>query len=213
MPECPLCQQRAQLPWVIAHQKPYYRCSFCDLVWLKPDCRLGLQDERRHYGLHENDPGDPAYRRFLAPLFDAVESHILPASTGLDFGCGPGSALAAMFREAGHEMLLYDPYFVPAADVLQRSFDFICLSEVAEHLFEPRRVFTQLSSSMAQGAVMGVMTQPVPECPRVFTDWHYPRDPTHVVFFNQTSFSWLARHLGLVLTCPHRAVFLLQHVA
>ena len=56
---------------------------------------------------------DAGYRRFLSKLADPLMARLAPGARGLDYGCGPGPALAAMLREAGHEVALYDPFFAP----------------------------------------------------------------------------------------------------
>ena len=41
-----------------------------------------------------NDPSDPDYRKFLSRLSNALLPHLKIRSQGLDFGAGPGPALA-----------------------------------------------------------------------------------------------------------------------
>jgi hypothetical protein len=38
---------------------------------------------------------------------------------------------------------------------------------------------------------MGIMTKMV-RGPEAFANWHYKNDPTHVSFFSQQTFMWLA---------------------
>ena len=49
--------------------------------------------------------------------------------SGLDFGAGPGPALAAMMSEDGFDVAIYDPFFQPDAEALQRKYDFITSTE------------------------------------------------------------------------------------
>ena len=44
---------------------------------------------------------------------------------GLDFGCGPGPALADMMQSEGNEMEIYDPFCFPNQDALSKTYDFI----------------------------------------------------------------------------------------
>ena len=71
---------------------------------------------------------------------------------------------------------------MPGRDALQRDYDVITLSEVAEHLFEPAVEFERLGRLLKPGGWLGVMT-----CFQTddtsFARWHYRRDPTHVVFY------------------------------
>jgi hypothetical protein len=45
---------------------------------------------------------------------------------------------------------------------------------------------------------------------QAFTRWHYILDPTHVCFFSEASFAWLADHLGMRVEFPAADVALLQ---
>jgi taurine dioxygenase len=56
----------------------------------------------------------------------------------------PGPALAAMLREAGHEVALYDPFFAPDPAPLAAIYDFVTCTETAEHFHDPRAEFARL---------------------------------------------------------------------
>ncbi len=88
------------------------------------DANLLVYVHYAHYLHHENHLDDPGYRRFLSKLADPLLARLPAGSKGLDYGCGPGPALAAMLREAGHQVALYDPFFHPDLTPLERSYDF-----------------------------------------------------------------------------------------
>ena len=132
--------------------------------------------------------------------------------TGLDYGCGPGPALAAMLEEAGVAMVLFDPFFHPDSDALQRSYDVITLSEVAEHFSQPADEFDRLDRLLRPGGWLGVMTCFQTDDER-FAAWHYRRDPTHVVFYRAKTFEVLAAYKGWNLEMPRKDVALLQKPA
>ena len=71
-PACPLCRgTRSELFHSSERRKPirrYLRCPDCGLVHVPPDQRLPPEAEKARYDLHENDPADAGYRRFLARL-------------------------------------------------------------------------------------------------------------------------------------------------
>jgi hypothetical protein len=56
----------------------YWRCGACEATFLEPGQRMSVADERAHYLTHENDPGDPGYRRFLAKLADPLLVRLEP---------------------------------------------------------------------------------------------------------------------------------------
>ncbi|MFN6976724.1 MAG: class I SAM-dependent methyltransferase, partial [Gemmobacter sp.] len=133
---CPLCDAAADRFMTLAGQD-YFRCPACLLRFLDPAHHPPPEVERAHYLHHENDPDDPRYRRFLSRLAGPLLSRLGPGSRGLDYGCGPGPALAAMLREAGHDMALWDPVFAPDPAALAGQYDFVTCTEVAEHFHRP----------------------------------------------------------------------------
>lgn len=169
------------------------------------DCRLSASDEKAVYIRHDNNPEDPGYRRFLSRLAQPLAERLSPGSTGLDFGCGPGPALARMMEESGMKMSAYDPYFCPDTAVLAQRYDFITCTEVIEHLYYPAAVFRQLDSLLLPGGYLGVMTCFQTDDDR-FANWHYRRDPTHVVFYRQATLQWIASHHGWHLDVPVKDV-------
>jgi hypothetical protein len=164
-------------------------------VFADPQSRPTRDQEKQHYDQHQNDPHDGRYRRFLSRLFEPLNSRLPLPSQGLDFGSGPGPTLSRMFAEAGHDMEIYDPIYAPNPSVLQRQYDFVTVSEVAEHFHHPGREFSLLWKLLRPGGWLGVMTKRLPDA-TAFASWHYKRDPTHVSFFSLETFAWLAEALA-----------------
>ena len=187
---CPLCSGGRIDPYYSGKARDYVHCRICDLVFVPPARHLSAVDEKAYYDLHDNQPGDPGYRRFLDRLFTPLNQRLAPNSMGLDFGCGPGPALAQMFEEAGHSVALYDPYFAPDESVLSARYDFITLSEVVEHLAEPGKELDCLWNGLGPGGWLGIMTKRIRD-QEAFRTWHYITDPTHIGFFSEATFQWL----------------------
>ena len=116
---CPLCHGKQIEPWHRDRCRDYLRCLVCELVFVPASFHLDTPAEKAIYDQHENHPADVGYRRFLMRLTQPLLQRLPPQSTGLDFGCGPGPALAAMLREAGHSVALYDKFYFPDATVMQ----------------------------------------------------------------------------------------------
>jgi len=114
-----------------------------------------------------------------------------------------------MMREAGFDMALYDPFFHPATSALEQQYDFITCTEVVEHLYRPAEVFRQLDSLLRPGGWLGIMTCFQTDDDR-FDQWHYRRDPTHVVFYREQTFAWLAGHYGWQYEVPRKDVVLFR---
>lgn len=188
--------------------KPYRRCLTCIATWLAPAHRLSADLERAHYLLHENDDSD-GYRAFLGRLAEPLLDRLPPRQSGLDFGCGPGPVLAQMLTHAGHDMATFDPFFADNPDVLERSYDFVTCTEVIEHFHEPRREFDRLDGLLHTGGWLAVMTCFQTNDSR-FANWHYRRDPTHVVFYREDTLRLIARQRGWSCEIPAKDVALMQ---
>ncbi len=179
----------------------YLECSECLAVFLNPSLRLSPEEEFGRYREHNNDPSDPAYRAFLGRLSGPLMERISPGMRGLDYGCGPGPALAEVLREAGYQIDLFDPFFEPDVGVLKNKYDFIVCSEVAEHFHHPAREFENMQGLLKPGGILGVMTCFLADNTD-FPGWHYRRDPTHVVFYRERTFHVIAERQGWELSIP-----------
>ena len=165
--------------------------------------------EKARYDEHQNDASDPRYRRFLSRLTAPLLEQIGAGSRGLDFGSGPGPALAQMLTEAGMRMRLYDPFYAPDPSVWDQQYDFITATKVVEHLRHPRTEFERLFAALQPGGWLGVMTRRV-TTREAFTDSRYSRDPTHICFYSQPTFKWIANRWEARLELPTPDVALLQ---
>lgn len=192
---CPLCGGARVTVYHHDKVRRYLTCATCALVFVPPDSHLSTSAEKACYDLHENQPDDPGYRRFLERLYTPLKARLAANARGLDVGCGPGPTLSVMFEEAGHTVALYDPYYAPDTSVLSETYDFITLSEVVEHMAEPGRELTRLWDCLAPGGWLGIMTKRVRDAD-AFKTWHYITDPTHVCFFAEDTFAWLSDHLS-----------------
>lgn len=206
---CPVCTSTQTEAFLTVDGRDYWRCATCHARYLDPAHHLSPGAERAQYLHHENTPGDPGYRRFLSKLADPLLARLSPGSHGLDFGCGPGPALAAMLREAGHHVALFDPYFAPDRAVLSDTYDFVTCTEVAEHFHTPQAEFTRLRGLVRPGGWLAVMTCFQTDDAR-FRDWHYRKDPTHVVFYREDTLRHLARGWGWDCAVPVKDVILMQ---
>ena len=208
-PACPLCGTLGGALHATREVARYFACGVCQLVWLDPALYLDAASELARYRTHENDPADPRYRAFLNRLMAPLLPHLRPGARGLDFGSGPGPTLSLMLTEAGFSCTDYDPYFAPYADRLSQQYDFVTCSETAEHFQQPAREFALLASLLRPGGWLAIMTQMLP-ADQDFAEWYYPRDPTHVVFYQPATFHWLARHYGWQVQFPAPHVVLCQ---
>jgi hypothetical protein len=203
---CPLC--RAEESAVFCERtdsgqglRHYFRCPVCALVFLSPSQRLSPAEEKRRYDSHQNDPADNRYLNFLSRLAEPLSLRLSAAASGLDFGCGPGPAMSSWFRGKGFQMEDYDLIYRPDKTLLDRTYDFVTCSETAEHFHNPHQEFLCFDRLLKPGAFLGIMTC-VLEDESAFKTWWYPRDPTHVCFYQRKTFEWIAHWQQWELELP-----------
>jgi SAM-dependent methyltransferase len=188
----------------------YYQCPYCRIIFAPPNDRPDRDEEFARYETHENKPEDEGYRNFLSQLFDPLNDLLESKSKGLDFGSGPGPTLSLMFEEAGHEMSLYDSFYDDNPSVFKETYDFITATEVVEHLFHPRQELERLWRCLRPGGYLGIMTKIAEDDVDFFEDWHYRLDITHVTFYTQETFRWLAKNWKASLDFPADRVIIFQ---
>ncbi len=207
--QCPLCRNRNSEFFFKDKKRMYLNCLCCQLVFVPKSYWLSPEEEKAVYDLHLNDVRDPGYRRFLSRLAAPLLKKLGPNQKGLDFGCGPGPALAEMMAEAGHQMALFDPFYYNTPAVLSDRYDFIVTTEVVEHLHNPHMAFQTLFSILRPGGWLGIMTKQVIDRD-AFSRWHYIRDMTHICFYSPATFEYLARHFNASLDFRGDDVILLN---
>jgi len=208
-PRCPLCTSVGAAFFFKDTRRAYWRCWRCNLVFVPGRYWLDPKDERATYDLHENHPLDPGYRRFLSRLSAPLLERLSPHQQGLDFGCGPGPALPALLEEHGHRVDLYDPFYYNEPSVFAKTYDFICATEVVEHLRDPGKEFSTLFKMVRRGGWLGIMTKLVIDAD-AFRTWHYIRDMTHICFYSRSTFEYLAQRLDACLFFLRDDVILLN---
>lgn len=188
---CPLCLGDKVKLFHKDKKRTYFQCDNCFLVFVPEIFHISSKEEKAEYDLHENNIFDSGYRRFLSRLSDPLLRRLETGKKGLDFGCGPGPALAAMMKEAGHSVDLYDIFYHRDESVFDNKYNFITATEVVEHLRSPQLVFDQLFLMLKSGGFLGIMTKMVKDY-EAFSKWHYIHDPTHICFFSRETFKFLA---------------------
>ena len=205
---CPLCNTNQKLVFLSDAEREYYRCSCCDLIFVPREYHLSEIDQRARYDSHNNDPGDLRYRNFFKQLLVPLLAILPSNSYGLDFGSGPGPTLSLMLEEWGHNVDLYDKFYAQNDAVFQNRYDFITTTEVVEHLPNPLKDLEALVKILQKGGILAIMTEIV--SPQLdFTNWYYKNDPSHVCFYSEKTFFYLANLLGLeIVTLSERVIIL-----
>ena len=207
---CRVCRGAKTNPYLKVDECRYWSCPACDAIFLDETQLLNAKEEHQRYLLHNNDPADPRYREFVNRLGLPLLKKLKPRAKGLDYGCGPGPALGRMLCEKGYEMVFYDPFFQPSdRSVLKDTYDFIICSEVVEHFHRPAEESARLDAMLKCGGWLGIMTSFLTHDIE-FKNWHYRRDPTHVAFYRETTFQYIAGQLGWKCQFPAKDIVLMQ---
>lgn len=208
---CILCEQTNLAEFHTSKEGlRYIHCPACDLRFLHPEDRLSYEDERLRYTKHNNDVNDDGYREFVRPLMEEILQRQDSQDWGLDYGAGTGPVLTTLLREQDFQIELYDPFFWPETSVLERTYDYIFACEVIEHFRNPRKEFLHFRELLKPSGHLYVMTLSY-EPGMDFENWHYRRDPTHISFYSQKTFDYLAEAFEFqCLVSSHERVTVFQ---
>lgn len=203
-----------------------YRCPVCDVRFVPPVHWLTADQEVARYRLHRNRIDDAGYVRFLMPVIDCLKRHGVSGRV-LDYGAGPGPVLLELLRRAGFEAQGYDPNFAargacdaggvrgagPSGDATAAAlFDAVVSTEVFEHFRTPQRELDCVAAMLRPGGLLVVMTALVTEDVDM-TAWHYASDATHIVFYTEETFRYIAGRWGFKLVeCAGNRLVALRRV-
>lgn len=212
MHTCSLCLSPTEF-FTTWKTRTYFRCSTCSLIQLSSEDHPSSSEEESEYLMHNNDPEDQGYRRFLSRVTKPVlkwleQTHSFSAEL-LDFGCGPEPTISVMLAEEGWTMENYDPIFFPNAALLENRYDLVVCTEVVEHFFTPRVTWGVLIGLLKEKGRLVVMTHVSDKksVPTEFVHWHYIREQSHVSFYHTDTMRWIAKGYGLSLDVIDRNVF------
>ncbi|MEX1220762.1 MAG: class I SAM-dependent methyltransferase [Idiomarina sp.] len=198
---CPLCQTAEPQLFYVQPKPPnegreYWQCGHCEVIFVPAEFQLDAAAEKAVYDQHQNDPSDAGYRAFLSQTLTPLVERLPAGAEGLDFGSGPGPTLSLMLEEAGFSCSNYDIYYANDPARLTRTYDFVTCTEVAEHLAQPQQVIEQLVGLLRPAGVLAIMTRSL-ETATDFATWGYRQDSTHITFYGNKAFAWIAQHWQL----------------
>ena len=207
--KCIVCRSQTVVPFQTINTQVYWRCNTCRATFLEPSQMPDRRTEQKEYRLHENNPRDAGYQQFLNRLIHPLLKQFDDPRVGLDYGCGPGPAMPELLDDTGHTIHLYDPIFRPDKSLLQRTYDFITCTEVVEHFHHPADEFARFDGLLRPSGWLGILTCFQTEDAK-FKNWHYRRDPTHVVFYREETMRYIAAQFGWQCHIPEKDVTIFQ---
>ena len=204
---CTVCKNKKIKFFLNVKGLDYWQCSLCKATMLDPIQFISSNKEKKHYLKHNNEINDTRYRIFLSNLIEPLKDKISVDDMGLDYGCGYAPALADILKKDGFNVELYDPFFFKNENIFCRKFNFITCSEVVEHFFKPYEEFNKIDSLLATNSWLAIMTSFMTE-DYLFKNWHYRRDPTHVVFYKKITFKIIANQRDWKINFPSKNIVL-----
>ena len=94
---CRLCGAPAHF-YDNARGRTFLQCTVCHCLQVVSSQLPDAAHEKALYLTHENDVNDPRYQAFVSPVTNAILAAQTVNQNGLDFGAGPGPALAVSGR-------------------------------------------------------------------------------------------------------------------
>ncbi len=211
---CPLClnvKTKFYLSGADKYQQIYYQCQNCDLVFVTRKTRLSKNQEKQRYNNHNNDEVDVNYKKFLAKLAKPMLSFLKLNSKGLDFGSGDSETLANLFIANNHSCSSFDIFYRNNPKLLNQNYDFVSASEVVEHLNNPNKELKRLASLINRNGYLGIMTTKL-VAKEQFANWWYKNDPTHICFYSNKTFNFIATWLSFEIIYNKETVIILKKV-
>ena len=211
--ECPLCDHHSSDLCLKADRREYWLCSQCCLIFVPPEFFIGSKQEKERYLEHENSLDNEGYVNMFQEKIDVVKRICPNIRTVLDYGCGYAPVLKTLLERAGYQADGYDPNFFPGGD-LRNEYDLVFSTETFEHFREPGKELAHLASRITAKGYLAIMTRFYPTknetlCRESFGRWYYKRDPTHVAFYNERTFSWIARQFDLEICHNNETDFII----
>lgn len=194
MIHCPLCLNLNYQFYSKNNNRDFLRCNICDLVFVPNSFYLTKEDEFERYKQHENNALDERYRKYFTNFVDHISPFLEKQNLkGLDYGCGESTLLADILNEQGHRVKSYDPFFHPQHDLLENHYEMVWMSEVWEHLSEPKVYLDWLVNHLDSNGFWILRTALRVEDSE-FNNWYYKNDPTHIIFASTETFKWLTKN-------------------
>jgi len=186
--------------------RSFMRCAVCDLIFVPKSFHPLPEDEAARYRLHENTLLNEGYVRMFLEKIALVRQYCPGVRSVLDYGSGHEPVLAELLRRNGFECDIYDPYFFPALP--GKTYDLVISTEVFEHFRDIREELSKIRSILDRGGFLAVGTS-FHDSTGNFGDWWYASDPTHISFFGNRTFEWIAKRFGFSIIYTDKKNFII----
>jgi len=186
---CPLCNGKSET-FFTDNQQQFYQCKSCEGIFLSREQLPAAEEEKQRYQQHNNEVDDKGYQKFVSPITNSVLHDFEANHLGLDFGAGTGPVITKMLKDHDFQIEVYDPFFHPHTELLDRKYDYIVCCEVIEHFHNPAKEFELLKNLLNKNGKLYFMTE-IYNHSVDFEKWWYKNDFTHVFFYQKTTFEFI----------------------
>ncbi len=191
---CPLCFNKESFVVVEGPDSRMYReCKKCSLIFTESRFLPSKESERKRYLTHNNGIQYKGYINFLNQAIEPALPLLTNKMQGLDFGCGPEPTLSVLLEKKGFSCDNYDPFFFP--EMPGDAYDFVFATECFEHFFFPEKEIQRIKNLLKPEGILIVMTETWKSA-EAFKTWYYPKDFTHVSFYHNQTFDFIAAKFG-----------------
>ncbi|MCL1056377.1 class I SAM-dependent methyltransferase [Shewanella gelidimarina] len=206
MRRCPLCLSSNSQLFYENKKRCLYRCHQCELVFADANSHLPPNAELQKYRLANNK-----HKLLSQFLFDLVSQCETSGQSllGLNFGRTLDPKSLQRVTEHGHIINQYDPSLAPWNRQLKQQYDFICCYRVFEHFRFPYKEWRLLCELVKPGGWIAINTPLLTDLDG-FDKWHHKNNITHVSFYQQQSFKYLANNAGFKLLFAANDLILVQ---
>ena len=187
--KCPLCSFSIHY-LTSGENREYWLCSKCRAISVPTSFHISPDEEVKRYLEHENSLDNEGYVRMFQKKIDILQAYEIKSA--LDYGCGYEPVLKTLLERQGIKADGYDPNFFPDTHP-GKLYDLVISTETFEHFRNPSQEISRIAGRVAPGGILAIMTRFYPTEDKVFANWYYKRDPTHIIFYCSQTFEWIAR--------------------
>ena len=190
---CPICGL-LQVKTIAGEFELLY-CQTCGLYSKDEKTFLNRFDEFKRYDQHSSI-GDEHYRSFMNEFVKTAVIPYVNQGIAIDYGAGKTGVIKEMLETSGFICETYDPYFTFDQSVLHQTYDLLVSTEVVEHFQDIMVDWKKMVDLVKPNGFIAIMTQFAKED---LGNWWYLRDQTHYQFYQQRTFDFIAKALGLTV--------------
>ena len=196
--KCLICGSKQLL--TIASNIELFKCPKCGLYAKQDKLFLSPLEEFKRYDLHSSVV-DEHYNKLMNHFVQEAIIPFIKNGNALDYGCGKTGVIKHGLEANGYNCEVYDPYFANDPKVLNVQYDVVTATEVVEHFQALMTEWQNMVNLVKQNGYLAIMTQFAQE---EIGDWWYLRDSTHYHFYQERTFEYIAKRLGLTIVSNNK---------